>query len=132
MTKFHSLVAIAAIVAGLGSAVWAQQGMQGDGGMSMEKMMQDMMPTPSDAASTKDFKNAHMKMMNSMHIEYSGNPDVDFMRMMIPHHQGAIDMAKVEVEHGKDPELRKMAQKIIADQEKEIREMRAWLDKNKK
>src|SRR5258705_4916979 len=108
MTKLHSLVAIAAIVAGLGSVVWAQQDTQDHTGMTMEKMMQDMMPAPSDPASTKEFKNVGLKMMQNMHIEYSGNPDVDFVRAMIPHHQGAIEMAKVELRYGKDPELRKL------------------------
>jgi uncharacterized protein (DUF305 family) len=51
---------------------------------------------------------------------------------MIPHHQGAIDMAKVELAHGKDAELRKMAQKIVDDQEKEIAQMQEWLKKNAK
>jgi uncharacterized protein (DUF305 family) len=47
---------------------------------------------------------------------------------MIPHHQAAIDMAKVLLDHGKDPELRKLAQNIITAQEKEITEMEDWLD----
>jgi uncharacterized protein (DUF305 family) len=97
-----------------------------------QKMMQEMMPQPSDPPSTKAFKEAHMRMMHGMHIAYSGDPDVDFVRGMIPHHQGAIDMAKVQLQHGKDPELRKMAEKIIADQEKEIAEMKDWLKKKGK
>jgi len=48
-----------------------------------------------------------------MNMELSGNADKDFAAMMIPHHQGAIDAAKVELQYGKDPMLRKMAQKII-------------------
>lgn len=99
---------------------------------SMQKMMQDMMPSANDSASTKAYKNTHMKMMKGMHVEFSGNPDIDFVRNMVPHHQGAIDMAKVELEHGKDPELRKMAEKIISDQEKEIDMMQEWLKKNPK
>jgi uncharacterized protein (DUF305 family) len=100
--------------------------MQGHGMMdraAMQKVMDDMMPSASDAPSTKAFKDAHMKMMQGMHIAYSGNADADFVRSMIPHHQGAIDMAKVELAHGKDAELRKLAQTIIADQEKEIAQM---------
>ncbi len=99
---------------------------------SMQKMMQDMMPSATDSASTKAFKEPHMKMMKSMHVEFTGNPDVDFVRSMVPHHQGAIDMAKVELAHGKNPEMRKMAEKIIGDQEKEIAMMQDWLKKNAK
>jgi uncharacterized protein (DUF305 family) len=52
--------------------------------------------------------------------------------MMIPHHQGAIDMAKVEIQYGKDPDLRKMAEKMVKDQEKEIADLQKWLkDKGK-
>ena len=97
---------------------------------SMQKMMQGMMPSPNDPQSTKDFKAADMRMMHDMNTPYSGNPDVDFRRKMIPHHQGAIDMAKVALQHARDPETKNMAQKIIDDQQKEITEMQAWLKKN--
>jgi uncharacterized protein (DUF305 family) len=129
MNTLKMIIAVA-FAAGLGTAVLAQ-GMKGHEGMDM-KAKDNMKPVPSDAASTKDFKTAHMKMMEDMHIEYTGNSDVDFVQGMIPHHQGAIDMAKVQLQHGKDPELRKMAQKIISDQEKEVAEIQAWLKKNKK
>ena len=69
-------------------------------------------------------------MMNGMHAKPTGKPDADFVLMMIPHHQGAIDMAKVELQYGTDPELRKLATDIVAAQGKEIAQMKAWLAKN--
>jgi uncharacterized protein (DUF305 family) len=56
----------------------------------------------------------------------TGDTDNDFVAMMLPHHQGAVDMAKVELQYGKDPELRKLARDIVAAQDKEIALMRAW------
>jgi uncharacterized protein (DUF305 family) len=75
---------------------------------------------------------AMQRMQQSMSGGMSGDPDVDFARMMIPHHQGAIDMARVELETGKDPQLRQMAQKVIDDQEKEIATLKEWLAKHQK
>ena len=60
----------------------------------------------------------------------NGNADHDFASMMIPHHQGAIDMAKAELIYGKDPVLRRLAQEILVDQQSEIDVMRLWLEKN--
>lgn len=86
----------------------------------------------TEAASSTAFRAANERMHKDMDIAFSGNADVDFFKGMIPHHQGAIDMAKVILEHGKDPETKKMAQEIIAAQEKEIAFMREWLKKNGK
>lgn len=69
-------------------------------------------------------------MMESMNgMETSGNADADFLLMMIPHHQSAVDMAKVELDQGKDHETQEMAEKIIAAQEEEIAEMKAMLER---
>jgi len=70
--------------------------------------------------------------MDKMHmamaaIRHSGNADVDFVRLMLPHHQGAIDMAKVQLLHGKDPQMRRLAQEIVTDQQLEIELMQRWL-----
>jgi uncharacterized protein (DUF305 family) len=82
--------------------------------------------------STKAFQAASTKMHKDMGIKYTGNTDVDFMRGMIPHHQAAIDMAKIELQYGKDTETRKLAEEIIKAQEGEITSMKAWLAKHAK
>jgi uncharacterized protein (DUF305 family) len=69
--------------------------------------------------------------MRDMRLTFTGNADIDFVGM-IPHHQGAIDVAKVQMKYGKDAETRKLAEKIVADLEKEIAQMKAWLRKNAK
>ena len=53
------------------------------------------------------------------------------MNLMLPHHQGAVDMAKAELLHGSDPEMRRLAQEIITDQQSEIQLMRLWLEQQK-
>lgn len=85
-----------------------------------------------DNAATTAYKAANAKMHKDMDIAFTGDADADFVRGMIPHHQGAIDMARVMLAHGKDPALKKLATSIIADQEKEIAMMRDWLKANGK
>lgn len=80
-----------------------------------------------NTASTQALKTANERMHHEMNIDWSGDPDRDFVCAMIPHHKGAIEMARVAIEHCSDPELKKLAEKIIADQENEIADMRAWL-----
>ena len=66
------------------------------------------------------------RMMKDMHSPgYTGNPDRDFLAMMIPHHEGAIDMARLVLIHGRDPLVRQLAEEIIASQTVEIAGMRA-------
>jgi uncharacterized protein (DUF305 family) len=94
-----------------------------------EDMQMDM---SNHGASSHAFAEANAKMHKDMMIEMTGNADVDFVRGMIPHHQGAIDMAKIELQYGKDPEIRKLAEAVIKAQETEIAEMNAWLSENTK
>lgn len=82
------------------------------------------------AAVTDLYAPAMKTMHTDMMVSPTGDADVDFVRGMIPHHQGAVDMAKIVLEHGKDPEIRKMAEGVIAAQEEEIKFMRDWLKKN--
>ena len=71
--------------------------------------------------------------MDKMHmaigaIKRSGNADVDFVKLMLPHHQAAIDMAKTQLLYGKDAQMRRLAQEIITDQQLEIELMERWLN----
>ncbi|MBL8638004.1 MAG: DUF305 domain-containing protein [Alphaproteobacteria bacterium] len=79
--------------------------------------------------------NLYAPAMETMHAGMAaapttGNADVDFVTGMIPHHQGAVDMAKVLLEKGTDPELKELAKGIVAAQEKEIAFMNEWLKKH--
>ena len=86
----------------------------------------------SDMSAFMQAMNSAMKRMDQgmSATPMSGDPDQDFTTMMIPHHQGAIDMAKVELKFGKDPVLRRVAQEILVDQQSEIDLMRLWLEKS--
>jgi uncharacterized protein (DUF305 family) len=79
------------------------------------------------ATNVKDaFKEASDAMMHGIMAPLTGDADKDFVMMMIPHHQGAIDMANIELKYGKDETLRAMAKAIVEAQEKEIKEMKDW------
>jgi uncharacterized protein (DUF305 family) len=72
------------------------------------------------------------KMHSAMgSVRQSGDSDADFVRLMLPHHQAAIDMAKAQLLYGKDPQMRRLAQAIITDQQSEIDLMRLWLKEHK-
>jgi uncharacterized protein (DUF305 family) len=89
----------------------------------------DPMDNPADTA----FLNAMKGMMMGMHQNMpTGDTDQDFVRMMLPHHQAAVDMAKAELQYGQDPELKTLATDIVAAQDKEIAMMKAWLAKHAK
>ena len=86
----------------------------------------------ADPKSTKGNEQAMATMMKNMAVPYTGDADVDFLKSMIPHHRGAIDMAKAALQFAKDPEVLKLAQDVITAQEGEIAFMSGWLAKNGK
>ena len=83
--------------------------------------------TPSAESFTSLMMQATERMHKDMNIVPTGDPDRDFAAIMIPHHQGAIDMAKVELQFGKNPVLRRLAQGIIVEQLQEIEVMQREL-----
>ncbi|HEX4177131.1 MAG TPA: DUF305 domain-containing protein, partial [Rhizomicrobium sp.] len=82
---------------------------------------------PAEAPFLKENDAAMSRMMAGMAIKPSGDVDADFAAMMIPHHQGAIDMALAELRHGHNERLRRIAQEIIVDQQQEIAAMQMAL-----
>ena len=121
----NRLVLVAALVM---PALLAPMQSAGAGDMKTMKGMSAHAQTPADKA----FADSMTTMIKGMAVRPTGNPDRDFALMMIGHHQGAIDMAKVELRYGTDPELRRLATGIVSAQEKEIAEMKAWLARNGK
>jgi uncharacterized protein (DUF305 family) len=118
--RLVALMTAAAIMAVAGASV-AQQPAQNP----------PMAGMPGGAAGGDPMTQAMDRMNKAMAAApTTGNTDQDFVAMMIPHHQGAIDMAKAELVGGKDPELRRLARNIVTAQQREIRQMRDWQAKH--
>ncbi|MGM1051664.1 MAG: CopM family metallochaperone [Pseudomonadota bacterium] len=81
----------------------------------------------ADKPAVKAYRAANERMHEGMMVGFTGDADVDFAYGMIPHHQGAIDMANIVLEHGENEEIRELAEEVIAAQEEEIAFLRDWL-----
>jgi len=106
----------------------------------MQQMMQGGMMRPGQAgqtASQSEATKAYMAAMERMNGPMmqgvqDSDPDVAFVKGMIPHHQGAIEMAKVALQHGKDEQTKKWANDIVREQQRDMAEMQEWLKKRGK
>lgn len=93
---------------------------------------QHAMPAMEDGGAAMAYMDGMARMSRDMNAPMTGDADIDFATMMIPHHQGAIDMAKVQLQYGKDPDIRKLSEAIVVAQEGEIAFLKGWLDKHSK
>ena len=82
---------------------------------------------PTDSPSSRGYREANDQMHQAMNTAYTGDADIDFLRGMIAHHEGALAMAKVAVEHGEAQDVRNLAEEIITAQQAEILRMRIML-----
>lgn len=122
-----SLSLFALVAAGASSAQTASAPAMSASGAMGKPMLSGM---ASDGAS-KEMQSSMMSGMEKMKdMKLSGDTDKDFAMMMKMHHQQALEMAKPEVDHGKSPELKAVARKIIKDQTKEIAHLDAWMKKH--
>jgi len=124
MNRFSltALLTVALVAApGLGNA--QNTGHPADHKMPLNQPSAQAALNPSTAA----YEAANAKMHQEMAITFTGDADRDFLAGMIGHHQGAIDMSEVVLQHGKDPKVRNLAKAIIRAQQQEIAQMKIWL-----
>ncbi|WP_158044177.1 CopM family metallochaperone [Skermanella pratensis] len=105
-------------------------GQQDHGGHGGHGAPASSAPVEGSSAVADAFRRSSARMHQDMEVGLTGDADQDFARSMIPHHQGAIDMARIQLEHGKDPEMRRLAEEVVAAQEREIERLRDWLARN--
>lgn len=127
------LIPAALATLAVATVAFAQQGMHRGESMMHGQMMGmgghmggGMLPRGDRSPASLALHGVNMKMHEAMETAYTGDVDRDFVAGMIPHHQGAIDMARVVLAFGKDPEVKKLAEDIIKAQEQEIAWMKAW------
>ncbi len=92
-------------------------------------VLRSMVYSPAAIGAQRDLAAANDRMMAAMSdkaVVYLGDPDVDFVNLMIPHHQGAVDMARIELKYGTDPKVRDLASRIEAAQQPQIDQMHRW------
>lgn len=127
MNTNSKLILAALAIAVLGGVAYTQ--LPVNGSATMANMDHSAMTSANATPSTNGYQTAMTGMMKGMMVAPTGKPDLDFMQGMIPHHQGAIDMAKVVLQFGKDPEVKTFAENVVKAQEGEITFMNAWLAK---
>ncbi len=118
----------------LAAPAWAQSALSPLPPGNTQPKMAPMAPPPAvtlaPSPATREDSDAMARMMAGMSKPYTGDADRDFVVHMLPHHQGAIDMAEVELKYGHDPRLKQLAARIISAQQHEIAVMQTWLDKH--
>ncbi len=115
---------------GMGSGLGAGMGMGNRMGMGNGMGMGMSQPAGDESVASLAFAAVNARMHRDMAIAFTGKADADFVKAMIAHHQGAIDMAKVVRAFGEDAQIRALAEEIIETQEDEITMMRDWLAQN--